>query len=296
MKALVTGGWGFIGSHLADRLRKLGHDVIIVDNKAPAKQRDNAIYRCDIRDTSWLNDIMFTEKPDTVFHLAALASVRDSFVRPYEYYSNNVLGTVSLFESLSASVENFVFASSGGTVYGKPLVFPVGRLSRLNPIDPYGATKVAGEHYVEIQSAKREIRWKNLRYPNVYGPRQDPYGESGVVAIFCQDVIDYLTPVINGDGENVRDFLHVNDVVDATIKSLDITPGSYNVGSECGTSINQIASHIAVASGRDVEFVHGPPKYGEARKIILSKDFEYNVTDVSEGVKETYRWFKEKSR
>lgn len=274
MKILVTGGAGFIGSHVVDAYLAAGHEVVVVDDLSSGRREfvhpQARFYQLDIRDAQ-LDEIFAREKPEVVSHQAALANVRESMEKPLLYADVNVLGSLNLLECCRRhGVRKVIYASTGGAVYGEPQTLPVTEDHPINPLDPYGASKHHVEHYLSLYRINFGIAYTALRYPNVYGPRQDPYGEAGVVAIFTVQMLCRGQPVINGSGEQERDFVYVSDVARANVLALDQgDDGIYNIGSGVGTSVNRIFELLARLTGYDRPPVHGPPKPGEVFKIYL---------------------------
>jgi len=213
MKILLTGGAGFIGSHIADLLIQQGHQVVIIDNLSRGKEENlnpaAVFYRLDIRDEK-LEKIFSREKPEILNHHAAQVSVRNSVEDPIQDLEINIRGTVHLLElSRRYGVKKVIFASSGGAIYGEQEYFPADENHPLKPLSPYGVTKLAGEKYLYYYQKNFQLPYVALRYANVYGPRQDPFGEAGVVAIFTQKMLTGATPIINGTGEQTRDYVYV---------------------------------------------------------------------------------------
>ncbi len=274
MKVLVTGGAGFIGSHLADRLLSVGHEVVILDDLStghvehlnPAAR----FYQMDIQ-SPWLDELFKIERPEAVLHEAAQASVRRSVEDPGFDASVNVLGTVTLLQaSVRHGVRRFLFASTGGALYGDADVIPTPEDYPTLPVSPYGASKLAAEVYLRTFHALHGLSYAALRYANVYGPRQDPHGEAGVVAIFAQRLLSNETARINGDGKQTRDFIYVGDVAEANARALtsDVV-GSFNVGTGVETDINAIFQGLKRLSGNNQPEVHGPGLPGEQRRSVV---------------------------
>jgi UDP-glucose 4-epimerase len=274
MKILVTGGAGFIGSHIADTYIAAGHDVIVVDDLSTGHERNlhplARFYHVDIRSRD-LQDVFAREHPEVVCHQAAKANVRESLEQPLLYADVNVLGSVNVLECCRrAGVRKVIYASTGGAVYGQPAALPVVEDHPINPLDPYGASKHHVEHYLDLYHANFGIDFTILRYPNVYGPRQDAYGEAGVVAIFTRQMLHREQPVINGSGAQERDFVYVSDVARANLLALDRGEKSvYNIGSGLGTSVNCIFDRLALLTNYPHLALHGPAKQGEVFKIYL---------------------------
>lgn len=274
MKVLVTGGAGFIGSHVVDALVAEEYQVAVVDDLSTGRA-DNLnsqarFYQVDIRSPE-LEDVFAAERPEVISHHAARANVRESMEKPILYADVNVLGSLNLLElSRTYGVRKIIYISTGGAVYGEPQYLPVNEGHPIHPLDPYGASKHHVEHYLYLYQTNYGLAYTILRYPNVYGPRQDPHGEAGVVAIFAHLMLQGQQVVINGSGEQERDFVYVSDVAQANLLALEKGDGGiYNVGSGAGTSINEIFSQLRAITGYQGDEVHGPPKLGEVFKVYL---------------------------
>jgi UDP-glucose 4-epimerase len=274
LKVLVTGGAGFIGSHVVDALVAKGHQVLVVDNLSTGKTEhlnpQATFYQVDIRDPE-LEDVFRRERPDLVNHHAAHVDVRRSVEDPRYDADVNIAGSLNLLECARRhGVQRFVYASSGGAIYGEPAYLPCDEKHPLNPLSSYGVSKQTVESYLFVYGQTYGLRYVILRYPNVYGPRQDPFGEGGVVAIFASRMLRGQEVVINGSGEQVRDFVHVQDVVSANLLAQEALDGQvYNLGTGVGTSVNQLFASMKSPTGYAREPVHGPPKAGETFKIYL---------------------------
>ena len=274
MKVLVTGGAGFIGSHVVDALVQEGHSVVVVDDLSTGKREHvnpaASFYQLDVRDPE-LGKIFSLERPDLVNHHAAHVDVRRSVADPLFDAEVNILGSLNLLEcALQYGVKNFIYASSGGAIYGEPLYLPCDEDHPLNPICPYGVSKLAVERYISYYGHAYGLRYAILRYPNIYGPRQDSTGEAGVTAIFARQILEGKDVLINGSGEQERDFVHVHDVMSANLLAQSALGGqTYNLGTGVGTSINQLVAAMKSLTGYAQEPVYGPPKPGETFKIYL---------------------------
>lgn len=302
MKILVTGGAGFIGSHVVDAYLELGHDVVVVDDLSTGKKENlhpcARFYHLDIRDKS-LEQVFAAEKPDVVNHHAAKVSVRESMVQPLLYADVNILGSLNLLElSRKYGVKKFIYISTGGALYGEPQYLPADEHHPIQPLDPYGASKACFEYYLPLYRSNYGLSFTVLRYGNVYGPRQDPYGEAGVVAIFTGQMLRGEQAVINGSGEQERDFVYVSDVAQANVLALDRGDGGfYNIGTSIGTSVNEIFAKLKAATGYAMPPVHGPPKPGEVFKIYLDVDKAKRelgwqpVVGLEEGLRRTVDYF-----
>lgn len=271
---LVTGGAGFIGSHLADGFLADGHRVLVLDSLVTGR-RENVpagaqfLHR-DLRDPG-LAEILRAEHVDVVDHHAAQANVRISVDDPKLDAEANILGSISLIQACRhAGVRRLLFASSGGTVYGEQHSFPCDESHPTRPTSPYGCAKLAVEHYLEAYGAIGELEPVILRYANVYGARQDPKGEAGIIAILAEKFLAGETPRLFGDGEQTRDYVHVDDIVAANRALVAAwRPAVYNVGTGHETSLNELYARIARALGSDVEPTHAPPVAAELRRNSL---------------------------
>jgi len=305
MKVLVTGGAGFIGSHLVDRLVQEGHEVIIVDNLVTGKRRNinkaARFYKLDIQ--SWrLERVFRNERPNIVMHLAAQMDVRKSVEDPMFDAQVNVLGTLNVLQqAVKHGVRKVVFSSSGGAIYGEQDVFPAPESHPTRPMSPYGLSKLCGEQYLSYFQRASGLQMVSLRYANVYGPRQDPEGEAGVVAIFIQKMLHNEQAVINGNGRQTRDFVYVDDVVEANLAMMgQETQGTYNVGTGRETSVNDLFRILVEHTGATCKEVHGPAKKGEqARSCIDNSKLRLELaweprTGLSEGLKKTVEYFRER--
>ena len=304
MNILITGGAGFIGSNVADGLLEKKHKVVIVDDLSNGKKENipggARFYRCDIRSKK-LSSIFKAENPEVVIHNAAQLSVRVSVENPLMDADINVIGGLNVIQACHThNVNKIIFASSGGTVYGEQKYFPADEEHPTRPISPYGVAKLATENYLYYFYKTYGLKYISLRYGNIYGPRQDPYGEAGVVAIFSSKIIKGGNPIINGDGLQTRDYVYVGDVVDVNIRTMesDFT-GSLNVGTEKETTVVELFKILREVSGKsDVEEVHGPVKEGEQRRSQLSYGLAKKILgwqpgmSLEEGLKLTYHWFK----
>lgn len=274
MKILVTGGAGFIGSNVVDEFVRQGWDTVVVDDLSSGNRRNlnpsARLYQLDIRDAK-LAEVFEQEKPDIVSHHAAQISVRRSVEDPFRDAMINVLGSLNVIANCAKyGVKKLIYASSGGAVYGEPVYLPCDEKHPVDPLCPYGLTKHTPEHYLFMYRQLYGLDYTVLRYPNVYGPRQDPFGEAGVVAIFTEQMLRGDQVVINGTGEQERDFVYVADIVRSNILSIDAGSGGiYNIGSGIGTSVNQIFDELRQITGYAHRPVFGPPKAGETFRIYL---------------------------
>ena len=277
MKTLVTGGAGFIGSHLVQALLAAGHDVATVDNLSGGlREQVDARARLavvDLRDQDALEAVFARERPAVVFHLAAQSSVKASMRDPVADAQINVLGSLTLLERcVRHGVRKVVYASSGGAAVGEPLRLPVDEQHPpTQPLSPYGVSKVVVEQYLWLYRRHHGLRSTTLRYPNVYGPRQDPGGESGVVAIFLGQMLRGEPVTINGSGEQERDFVYVEDIAAASVLALERGDDQLLLlGSGHGTSVNELFARLARLTGYDAPARHGPSLPGDVQRIYLS--------------------------
>ncbi|MDO9555204.1 MAG: NAD-dependent epimerase/dehydratase family protein [Atribacterota bacterium] len=335
-KVLVTGGAGFIGSHIVDLLIKNNYKVVIVDDLSSGREENvnkNArFYKLNITDQMGLTEVFKQEKPDYVCHEAAQISVSFSVRDPLFDAQTNILGSLNLLQCclMNQQVKGIVFASSGGTIYGEPEHFPITEDYPFRPQSPYGISKVAVEHYLDFYQKNYHLDYVSLRYGNVYGPRQDPYGEAGVIAIFIEKMLKGEIPTINGDGEYIRDYVYVEDVAQANLLALqnmvklskvvrekekakekekeiegegeaaaELKFNGLNLGTGRGVSVNEIFSLLKVIIKFPNPAHYGPPRAGDLRKNILDCRLISEVLgwqsqfDFSAGLEKTVHWFKE---
>ena len=273
-KALVTGGAGFIGSHLVDGLLSRGYDVAVVDNLSSGQLRNlnhqATFYHAELNDAR-LNQIVQRERPEIVFHLAAQSSVRQSAIDPVADADANVMGTIRLIAAAAAEgVEKFVFSSTGGAIYGDPETIPCNEHTPVNPLTPYALSKYVGEQYLELFHETYGLDYTILRYANVYGPGQNPDGEAGVIAIFTGMMLGDRRPQIFGDGLQERDFIYVSDVVQANLAAINRGHGkTYNIGTGQQVSVARIYEMLQEITGFDQEPDYRPRRTGEVLHIAL---------------------------
>jgi UDP-glucose 4-epimerase len=275
VRILVTGGAGFIGSHIVDAYLRQGHEVSVIDNLITGR-RENVnpqanFLETDIRDTEAVKRIFVSGRFDLVSHHAAQMDVRRSVSDPMYDASVNIIGLLNILEScVTHGVKRVIFASSGGAVYGEQDYFPADERHSTRPIAPYGVAKLSSEHYLFYYKAVYQLDSVSLRYANVYGPRQNPKGEAGVVAIFASKMLAGEQPVINGDGKQTRDYVFVGDVVEANMLALRC-PGSdvFNVGTGIETDVNTLFHALKHATRSGCAEQHVPAKKGEQLRSVL---------------------------
>ena len=301
--ALVTGGAGFIGSHLADRLLTLGYQVAVVDNLSTGKLENVSqkarFYRADITRDS-IEEIFQLEKPGLVFHLAAQISVSQSVRDPLGDAQTNVTGTLRLLEAVRASgAPKLVYSSTGGALYGDPGANPCGEETPIQPLSPYGLSKYLAEQYLELYQRLHRLDYTILRYGNVYGPRQDPHGEAGVVAIFSLAMLQGQRPQIFGDGAQERDFVYVGDVVEANLCAIDKGRGkTFNIGCGKGATVNQIYGLLKKFAHYHGKPLYLPPRPGDVYRISLDSSQARQElgwapqVDLDEGLRRTVEYFR----
>lgn len=305
MNILVTGGAGFIGSNVADAFIADGHNVIIVDNFSSGKQENvnpkAKVYKMDIQDSA-VENIFRDEKIEVMCHHAAQMDVRKSVADPKFDASVNVLGFLNLMEmGRKYGLKKVLFASTGGAIYGEQDYFPAYENHPMRPLSPYGITKLVTEKYLFFYKEIYGIDHVILRYANIYGPRQSPHGEAGVVAIFTSKMLSGGQPIINGDGKQTRDYVFVGDVVRANLLALKYQGSNiFNIGTGIETDVNQLFHHLRTHTGSTCKEEHAPAKAGEQmRSVISSKkiheqlDWTPTVT-IDEGLKRTVEFFKSK--
>jgi len=304
LKILVTGGAGFIASHITDALIKEGHNVFVLDNLSTGFRKninpEAHFVEADIRDNG-LIDLFEREKFDLVNHHAAQMDVRKSVSDPSFDGAVNILGTINLLQCcIKTKVKKFMFASTGGAIYGEQKYFPADEEHPVNPLSPYGISKLAVEKYLYFYNMQYGLNYSILRYANIYGPRQNPFGEAGVVAIFSTKLLKNDQPVINGTGKQTRDYVFVGDVVKANLLSLsDERCDIYNVGTSKETDVNEIFNHINDLTGSVKKEIHGPAAPGEQMRSVINSDKLFNrfgwrpSTPLREGLEKTVVFFRE---
>ena len=307
MKCLVTGGAGFIGSHLSDAILARGDEVIVIDNLSTGSRENLAsalasgaeLVEGDVCDRDFIDQAVADCDPDVVFHLAAQGEVRRSIEQPAFDASVNVVGTINLIEAARESgVGRFMLASSGGAIYGEGSGrdMPVVESSSLEPLCPYGLSKLAGEQYLLLYRRMYGLSSVALRFANVYGPRQRPKGEAGAVAIFGELLLEGKRPIVFGDGTQTRDFVYIDDVIAAILAATDSAiQGPVNIGSGVETSLLELLEGLSAAGpeGNSFDPIFDPPVGGEVKRIsidpaLAGRELEWDTTvGLEEGLRRT---------
>ncbi|MEK6651101.1 MAG: NAD-dependent epimerase/dehydratase family protein [Bacteroidota bacterium] len=306
MNILVTGGAGFIASHITDAYIAAGHDVAVIDDLTGGR-RENVhpratFYQMDIRDAS-VTDIFARHAFDAVSHHAAQMDVRRSVADPAFDASVNVLGGLNILEAARKhGVRKIIFASTGGAIYGEQDYFPADEEHPTRPLSPYGITKLTTEKYLFYYKAVYGMDAVILRYANVYGPRQNPHGEAGVVAIFASKLLKGEHTIINGDGKQTRDYTYVADVVQANLHALTFQGSEiFNVGTGVEHDVNYLFQHLARTLRPNAPEQHGPAKPGEQMRSVITSEKMYRtfgwrpMTSLEEGLRVTAEWFRTQS-
>jgi UDP-glucose 4-epimerase len=306
MKILITGGAGFIASHIQDAYLKLGHEVAVLDNLVTGNKdnlsNNTRLYQLDIRDN--LEKLFSEFAPEVISHHAAQMDVRKSVSDPIYDCQVNGIGTLNLLEKAREhKIKKIIFASSGGAIYGEQISYPADENHPTNPTSPYGITKLLGEKYLQFYQNTYGIQAVSLRYANVYGPRQNPHGEAGVVAIFVSKLLKGKSPTIFGDGLQTRDYVYVEDVVNANVLALqENVKGFYNVGTGIETNVIQLYQNIDTALGGDLPAIHGSAKAGEQRRSVISynkilKELGWKPRfTLQQGLKKTVEYFQQANK
>ncbi len=301
-KILVTGGAGFIASHIVDRLVEAGYRVILLDNLSTGrKEHINSkakFYRTNIQ-SPWISEIFRREKPQSVFHYAAHIDVREALRDPVRDARENILGSLNILENCKIQkVQRIVFASTGGAMYGEAKVIPTPETYEARPLSPYGVSKLAVEQYLWYYFYVFHMPFVALRLANVYGPRQSAKGEAGVVAIFTAQMLKDKQPIVYGTGNQTRDFVFVEDVVQANIKALQSSKvGVFNIGTGKETSVNEIFSQVKKLTGSSAKKMKKPKRTGEQKRSCLNierakKELTWEPhSKLQEGLRKTIEWY-----
>jgi UDP-glucose 4-epimerase len=309
MNVLVTGGAGFIGSHVADALLKAGHRVVIVDNLHTGNRANipagATFYEVDIVDQARMDRIFADEQIEAISHQAALANVRESMTDPLEYARVNLLGSLTLLElARKYKCRKIVFASTGGAVYGEGdspdnSLLPFTEESKAQPKDNYGANKLSVEYHLDLYLQNYNLPYIALRYPNVYGPRQNSKGEAGVIAIFTASMLAGEPTRITGDGEQIRDFAYVGDIARANVLALNSEQtGIYNVGTGVPSSINMVHDYLTEITHYELLPTYVPRPVGEVLRTYLDSskvedDLGWKAeVSLEDGLRKTAEWFR----
>jgi UDP-glucose 4-epimerase len=307
MRILVTGGAGFIASHVADAFVAAGHDVAILDDLSSGRQANvnpkARFYRLDVQDAA-VAEVFQRERPEVLCHHAAQMDVRRSVADPSFDARVNLVGLLNLMEhGRQHGLRRVLFSSTGGAIYGEQDVFPAPETHKTEPLSPYGVAKLASERYLFFYAATYGISYAALRYANVYGPRQNPHGEAGVVAIFTEKLLRGEQPVINGDGTQTRDYVYVGDLVRANLAALqsDFT-GAVNLGTGVETDVNAMFRLLVRLCGSTAVEVHGPAKPGEQHRSVIDNALARRVlgwrpdVTLEDGLRQTVDFFRQQVR
>lgn len=305
-RILVTGGAGFIASHISEALIAEGHKVAVLDNLSSGKRanvpKDAEFFEVDITDRDGVEKVFSTFKPEIVDHHAAQISVNRSVREPGFDAAQNILGSINLLEAARRNdVKRFVFASTGGALYGDAPKIPSDEQTLVVPLAPYGIAKASIEHYIRFFKNQHGLETVVLRYANVYGPRQDPHGEAGVVAIFSLKTLAGEECIIYGNGDQTRDFVFVKDIARANVIAIEGREGTYNIGTGRETSINDLFNEFKRINP-DISVTHVDARPGEVFRSLLDSSLAkkelgwMSQVNLSDGITETYEWFREFSQ
>ena len=304
MKILVTGGAGFIASHISDAFVNEGHQVVVLDDLSSGFEKNihpkAKFVKGNICDKELVEKLFSKETFDVINHHAAQMDVRRSVKDPAFDANTNIIGTINLLQNaIKYKVKKFMFASTGGAVYGEQSYFPADENHPTQPRSPYGISKLAVEKYLYFYNAEYGLNYTILRYANIYGPRQNPFGEAGVVAIFSTKLLKGEQPIINGSGEQTRDYVYVGDVVKANLLTLNDTANDiYNVGTGIETNVNQLFHKLNTIIKANKEEKHGPAAPGEQMRSVITSEKLFNKfgwkpsTSLEDGLRLTVDFFK----
>ena len=306
MRIIVTGGAGFIGSWVCEAYISEGHEVLVIDNLSTGS-KDNIppeaeFIECDVRDFTGLEKAFLKFHPQVVNHHAAQINVRDSVEDPRFDADVNIAGSLNVLRLCAEhKTKKFIFSSTGGALYGEPEKLPADESTPALPLSPYGISKLSTEHYVRYHSKSHGFGHMILRYANVYGERQNPEGEAGVIGIFCENIISGKPCLIFGDGEQTRDYVHVSDISRANLLAASLEEeGTFNIGTSVESSVNDIASILGEVTKTEFETVHEKERPGEVRRISLDCSLAVEKLGWSaqvalrEGLFRTWNWFSQK--
>ena len=307
MKICVTGGAGFIGSHVVDGFIDQKHEVVVIDNLSMGRMENlnpkAKFYLMDIRSKE-VEKVFENEEFDVICHHAAQMDVRTSVEDPFFDADVNILGSLNLLHNcVRFNVNKFLFASTGGAVYGNQLTYPCDENHINDPVSPYGVGKLTVEKYLYYYAVEFGIRYVSLRYANIYGPRQNAQGEAGVVAIFCDRLLRGQQPIINGDGKQTRDYVYVGDVVKANLGALAFKENEiFNIGTAIETDVNTLFGYLNEMTGAEAQEKHGPAKSGEQRRSVISSQKAEKLlgwkpaVGLENGLKRTVEFFRKSIR
>lgn len=298
MKVLITGGSGFIGSHIVDKFLDNDCEVVVLDNLSTGNLRNLKNKNIEFTNKNICDNDLNLEDMDIVIHHAAQINVRTSVEKPVYDGNMNILGTLNILEKMRKyDVKKIIFASSGGAVYGEPQYIPVDEKHPVSPMSPYGLSKYCGEEYIKLYNRLYGIEYAILRYSNVFGERQDPRGEAGVISIFIDKMINNQRPTIFGDGNQTRDFVYVGDVANANLMALNWKNEIVNIGTGKEISINELFNVIADELNYNDKPIYDKPREGEVYRIALNINKAEELgwkpsVDLKEGIKRTVEWMK----
>ncbi|QPM67572.1 NAD-dependent epimerase/dehydratase family protein [Atribacter laminatus] len=304
MQILVTGGAGFIGSHIVDAYLQEGHQVVVVDNLSTGKKsnvhRAAMFYPLDICSSKEIESVFQRHVFDVVSHHAAQINLRKSIDEPAFDAEVNIIGSLNLFELCRKyEVKKCIFASSGGAIYGVPKQIPVDEKAPTKPLSPYGIAKLSVEQYLEYYYQVWNLERIILRYGNVYGPRQDPQGEAGVISIFCNNILKGDPCIVFGDGYKTRDYVSVHDIASANLLALNSPADIYNLGTGIETSVNQLINMLQKVTNQKISIIHDQDRKGEIEHIALHSKkanelLGWEITiPLNQGIEEVFQWYQQ---